>query len=121
MAGKMLEPDSNTREIHLNSLAETMQGKSSYLENVNCFETNGQVNYGDCDVLPNNNIRAKTASSQCYSDGECSKSDENASPLGKNASHSFSTGESTSDGGPQESDIHSLRNSGEKVSSYSNY
>lgn len=107
----MLEPDSNTREIHLNSLAETMQGKS-YLDNVNCFETNGDVKYNECDVLPNNNLCEKTVS-QCYnSDGDYSnRSEVMSSSVGKTLSQAFSE-ESTSDEPLQESDVHSLQSSG---------
>ncbi|GJQ85811.1 hypothetical protein Trydic_g20367 [Trypoxylus dichotomus] len=112
MAGKMLEPDSNTREIHLNSIAETMQGKSSsYLDNVNCFERNGEVKYSDCDILPNNNVCEKTVS-QCYGDSEDSVTMTSV----KTTSNSYAStaGESTSDEPSQqeESGTHLLQNSG---------
>ncbi|KAI4460301.1 f-box/tpr repeat protein pof3 [Holotrichia oblita] len=111
MAGKMLEPDSNTREIHLNSIAETLHGNksSSYLDNSNCYETNGEVKFSDCDVLPNNNLCEKRVS-QFYSDSE----NDSMTSVIKTVSNSNTTaGESTSDEALHlnESGTHLLQNS----------
>lgn len=34
-------------------------------------DMNGSVNYSDCDILPNNNVRNNIDLSQCKSDKEC--------------------------------------------------
>lgn len=107
MAGKMLEPDSNTREIHLNSIVDPVQNKT-YLETVSCFESNGEVRYNDCDSLPNNNVCHKLNVSQCYSDSDCSKNDVMSSSKGSYTP----SGGSTSNTPRQECDTQSLQTSG---------
>ncbi|XP_022900486.1 F-box/LRR-repeat protein 6 [Onthophagus taurus] len=107
MAGKMLEPDSNTREIHLSSITDPIQNKT-YLESVSCFDSNGGVKYNDCDMLPNNNVCHKVPVSQCYSDSECSKNDGMSS--GKD-SYTPSGESGASDVPMLESDTHSLQTS----------
>lgn len=72
MAGKMIEPDSNTQDMQLSPLTPgSVHNDDNYS---NAFE-NGDGYLNSCNVLPNNNIMCEKLLLPLDSDGNCSKSD----------------------------------------------